>query len=128
MSVENPEKESSGMTEFERRMLALQEKDAIRKGTRGKVFFAYLLWFFLGELMVHRMYAGLFKSAFIWLVIGVLGGIMIIAAIAGGAQPLIFLGVPLAFAFGVRWIVDAFILPRLVRDKYILTAGKEGWK
>jgi TM2 domain-containing membrane protein YozV len=51
---------------------------------------AYLLWFFLGFLSMHRFYLGKFGSGLIWLFTGQL--------------------------FGVGWIVDFFLLSGMVEN------------
>jgi len=49
---------------------------------------AYLLWFFLGVLGVHRFYCGLVVSGFVWFFTGGL--------------------------FGIGWLVDVFLIPGMV--------------
>ncbi len=43
--------------------------------TRRSLLIAYLLWFFLGILGVHRLYLGRWVSALIWFLTGGLLGI-----------------------------------------------------
>jgi len=51
---------------------------------------AYLLWFFLGFLSLHRFYLGKIGSGLIWLFTGQL--------------------------FGIGWIVDLFLLSGMVEN------------
>ncbi len=55
-----------------------------------RVGVAYVLWFFLGVLGVHRVYLGRVVSGVIW-----------------------FLTLGL---FGIGWLVDLFLIPSMVRD------------
>ena len=52
---------------------------------------AYLLWFFLGYLSLHRFYLGKYVSGIIYLLTGQL--------------------------FGIGWVIDLFILSGMV-DRY----------
>jgi TM2 domain-containing membrane protein YozV len=67
---------------------------------------AYLLWFFLGGFGIHRFYLGQTKTAIIMLVLTVLGYLTLVFII----------GVILLAAVGVWWIVDAFLIPGLIRQ------------
>lgn len=97
MGVTNPDNETSGMTEYERRLLILEEKRDL-----GRIkLTAYLLWGFLGWVMVHRMYLGQnFKGVVFWCLM----------AIAGFLFPVLWL------ACAVRWIVDLIRLPKMIQD------------
>lgn len=66
----------------------------------------YLLWFFLGGFGAHRFYLGRTRSAIAMLVISIVSWILIFVAI--GALGFIVIG--------IWWIVDAFLIPGIVRD------------
>lgn len=66
----------------------------------------YLLWFFLGGFGAHRFYLGPTRSAIAMLVISIVSWILIFVAI--GALGFIVIG--------IWWIVDAFLIPGIVRD------------
>lgn len=60
---------------------------------------AYVLWFFLGYLGIHRMYCGRIASGITMLVLSVLGGLLFPFPIGH-----IFL-----FAVGIWWLIDLFL-------------------
>ncbi len=66
---------------------------------------SYLLWFFLGGFGAHRFYLGRTGSAIAMLVIYIVSWILTFVAI--GAIGLIVIG--------IWWIVDAFLIPGMVR-------------
>ena len=66
---------------------------------------AYLLWFFLGGLGVHRFYLGHTRSGLYMLGLCVLS--LILSLVVIGALGFIVLG--------VWWLVDAFLIPGLAR-------------
>ena len=66
----------------------------------------YLLWFFLGGFGAHRFYLGRTGSAVALLVIYIVSWILTFVAI--GALGLIVIG--------IWWIVDAFLIPGMVRE------------
>jgi TM2 domain-containing membrane protein YozV len=68
---------------------------------------AYLMWFFLGALGVHRFYLGLSKSGATMLILFIIG---VITAVAGVG--LVILGL-----LGVWALVDAFLIPGMVRQQ-----------
>lgn len=140
MSVTNPDDKESGMTEYERRMLALEERTI----TGNTIGFAYLLWFFLAPLMVHRMYLGRLGSAVFWCLVCItgiatvsIGGALLYSDVITGLSIAITTGVVTsndntAGAFGflgtgvllllswfVAWIVDLFLIPGMARDRVI---------
>jgi len=66
---------------------------------------AYVLWFFLGSLGIHRFYLGATRSAIILLVLTILSVVLSVV----GVGPLLGLVV-------VIWlIVDIFLIPGMVR-------------
>lgn len=103
--------ETSGMTEYERRMVALEEGRALR----NRMLVSYLLWFFLGWLMLHRLYInGNFKSVVFWFMVQVVA--WTIFFVAAATTPILFVvsGV-LGAAWVIRYIVDLFTIPRMLR-------------
>lgn len=62
----------------------------IPTGSRKDTTVAYLLWFFLGWLGIHRFYTGHIGTGVLWLLTGALCG------------------------FG--WIIDIFLIPGMVRE------------
>ena len=66
---------------------------------------AYVLWFFLGSLGIHRFYLGATRSAIIILILTILSIVLSVV----GVGPLLGLVV-------VIWlIVDIFLIPGMVR-------------
>lgn len=63
---------------------------------------AYLLWFFLGGLGVHRFYLGRNGSAIIQLLLGLFGWLPIFAGWV---------------VLGVWVLIDAFLIPGIARDE-----------
>ncbi|GGJ13878.1 hypothetical protein GCM10010885_24050 [Alicyclobacillus cellulosilyticus] len=63
------------------------------------VALAYVLWFFLGYLGIHRMYCGRVTSGVVILACTVIGCILF---------P-VFIGHLLLFIVGVWWLVDLFL-------------------
>lgn len=58
------------------------------EASRKSTVLAYVLWFFLGSLGVHRFYAGAGRSGLILLAVHVAGWAAIALAWAQGGQPL----------------------------------------
>ena len=103
MDVTNRDNETSAMTEYHRRMVALEEGKALRH----RMLVAYLLWFFLAPFLAHRLYINAnFKSVVFWFIIQVVGYLTIIFGV----------GLVLLFAWFIRWIVDLFIIPQMLRS------------
>ena len=119
-------------TDYPRSSLAAYE--ARRRSTAV----AYLLWFFLGLLGVHRFYAGETRSAVVMLLMQLVGGLAMIAGILrsgtimtidgpdfgsvyatmspDGETDLLFgLGSLLMGLVWLWWIVDLFLVPIMVR-------------
>lgn len=67
---------------------------------------AYLLWFFLGMLGAHRFYLGRTGSAIAMLVLTLVAFVMM----------LVLIGHLLIFIPFIWMIVDAFLIPGMVRD------------
>ena len=117
MSDTNPDNENSGMTEYDHERITLEEVKAARKIK----LIAYLLWFFLGWLMVHRMYLGHVKAAVLWCLMFVAGAVMVAIALVNGpgtdAAPFLVLGTLPILACLVNWIVDSFRIPKMAHNK-----------
>lgn len=62
---------------------------------------AYLIWFFLGYLGVHRFYFGKTGS----------GIAMLILTVLGFLTAVVFVGFVFLLAVGIWWLVDAFLIP-----------------
>lgn len=75
---------------------------------------AYLLWFFLGSLGAHRFYAGKTGSAILQLMVWLVGWGTLIVGVGF---------VVLAIA-GIWLLIDAFLLPGIIRTHNILLAGR----
>ena len=75
----------------------LMQYDAAKKSTG----IAYLLWFFLGGLGVHRFYLGQTGSGIAMAIISVISWITVIIGIG-------FIGL---LVIGIWWLVDAFLIP-----------------
>jgi TM2 domain-containing membrane protein YozV len=67
---------------------------------------AYLIWFFLGSLGVHRFYLGHTGS----------GAAMLIVFIASILLSVVAIGFIGFLVLGIWWIVDAFLISGMVRD------------
>ena len=68
------------------------------------ILLAYLLWFFLGYLGVHRFYAGKVVSGGIQLAITALTFILAITVIG------LIIAWPLVIIAGIWWFVDAILI------------------
>ena len=68
---------------------------------------AYLLWFFLGGFGAHRFYLGEVGTGAAQLGLW-LGGLLLL---------IVGIGFFLWFALGIWWIVDAFLIPGIIRTK-----------
>jgi TM2 domain-containing membrane protein YozV len=78
---------------------------------------AYLLWFFLGGLGVHRFYLGRTGSGAAMLALWVVSLLLTVVAV----------GVLGFLVIAVWWVVDAFLVPGIVRDynnRLIATMGR----
>lgn len=68
------------------------------------VALAYVLWFFLGYLGIHRLYCGRIFS----------GLVMAICTVIGGLTAFAFIGHLLLFVVGVWWLLDLVLTARMV--------------
>lgn len=73
---------------------------------KKSLLIAYLLWWFLGTLGVHRMYAGRVASGVAMLVLSVVSAVLTIVAVG-------FLGLVAIVAW---WLVDAILLPGMIES------------
>jgi TM2 domain-containing membrane protein YozV len=74
---------------------------------RKSVGAAYLLWLFLGGLGGHRFYMGKTGTAVVQLLMSIFGWATIIVGI----------GLVLLIPLGIWLLVDAFLIPGIVRDE-----------
>lgn len=68
---------------------------------------AYLLWFFLGSIGVHRMYLGRKGSGITILLLNLIGWLTIA----------LFVGAIFFIIVGVWVLIDAFLIPGIVRNE-----------
>lgn len=78
------------------------EYDANKKS----VIVAYILWFLLGAIGAHRMYAGRWISGLIILAISAVSAVLWIIA----------LGWITSWIVGLWLIIDIFLIPGMIRD------------
>jgi|AntDeeMetagen681_2_1112603.scaffolds.fasta_scaffold33946_1 TM2 domain-containing membrane protein YozV len=87
--------------------MAEQTTQNITIQTEGKnLLAAYVIWFFLGTLGIHRIYIGRKGSGITMLVIFVLSLLSMI----------IFVGALGFLVLGVWWLVDAALIPGMVES------------
>lgn len=124
MSITDPDNEKLGMTEYEyeRPMMSLEE----RKVTREIRLIAYLLWFFLGWLMVHRMYLGTLNSLAFCIMMFFVGSVIFVVNVSPPFFPM-----PLELLVGLfwliylgNWIVELFRIPKMSRNKIQMSLNK----
>lgn len=84
--------------------------DANRKSTGV----AYLLWFFLGGFGGHRFYLGQTGTAIAQLLLLVLGWLTVVVVV----------GFFLLAGLGIWVLVDAFLIPGIVREQNLRLADK----
>lgn len=75
---------------------------------------AYLLWFFVGYLGGHRFYVGKTGTAIIQLLL----------SIVGACTAMFGIGLSVIGLVGVWILIDAFLLPGIVRSHNVLLAGR----
>jgi TM2 domain-containing membrane protein YozV len=75
------------------------------EAARKSVLVAYLLWFFLGWLGLHRFYLGYMLSGVLMLVLWVVGTVLSVVLIG-----YVILVVPVLW-----WVVDALLIPGMAR-------------
>jgi len=87
--------------------LTKKEVNIITQGTYSKsLALSYILWFFFGQLGIHRFYTGRAASGIIQLLLGIFGW----------ATTAIFIGwIPL-FVLWIWLFVDIFLIPGMCRN------------
>lgn len=74
--------------------------------TPKSIAVAYILWFFFGQLGVHRFYLGRIKTGVVQLILGVIGWFLLPVGVG------LFLLIPL----WIWMIVDLFLIPGMARN------------
>ena len=84
--------------------------------TKKSMLVSYVLWWFLGMFGAHRFYLGRTGTAVVMLVITLL------------SIPLtfLFIGFLSLGAMGIWWIIDAFMIPAIVREQNLKLASRLG--
>lgn len=84
------------------------------EANKKSLLIAYILWWFLGTFGVHRLYLGKVGSALAMAIVTLL------------SFPLVFLLVGyIGFALiALWWLIDAFLLPGMVRDRNLALIGR----
>ncbi len=77
---------------------------------------AYLLWWFLGYFGAHRFYLGHIGS----------GVVMLILMLCSLFLTLIFIGIFGVLIVGLWWVVDAFLIPGIVKRSNMRLAARIG--
>jgi len=116
MSIENKNK----LTE---KQLAVLESEMQKH--KKSVAVAYLLWFFLGSLGVHKFYLGETKRGLLYLVLGFVGWISVFtgggfAILSGSGAGGFFaiLGLLCLLALGIMLLIDLFTIPSQIQKAY----------
>jgi TM2 domain-containing membrane protein YozV len=81
--------------------------------TKKSLPVTYILWWFLGTFGAHRFYMGRTGS----------GIAMLVITLLSIPLTLIFVGIIGFMVVGVWWIVDAFLIPGIVRDSNMRLAA-----
>lgn len=76
---------------------------------KKSVLIAYLLWFFLGYLGIHRFYLGKITSGILMIMLFALSSLLTVIGIG-------FIGLAL---YGLWWLIDAFLIPSMVTEKNV---------
>ncbi len=84
--------------------------------SKKSVAAAYLLWFFLGFFGAHRFYLGKVGSA-----IG-----MLVLTLLSIPLAIILVGFLTWAAVGLWWLVDAFLVPGMIREHNVRLAAAYG--
>jgi len=68
---------------------------------------AYIIWFFLGGLGIHRFYLGRMKT----------GVAMLALSVVGALTVLFYIGILLLMVVGVWWLADAYFTQAIVTQE-----------
>lgn len=85
---------------------------------------AYVLWFFLGTLGIHKFYVGKTGWGIIYLLLGLVGWGSLIVGLAGvaaeesGMGAGIIIAIILLSLLGIFWLIDVFTISRQIRKSY----------
>ena len=85
---------------------------------------AYVLWFFLGTLGIHKFYVGKSGWGIIYLLMGIIGwgvlifGLVGVAAEEAGMGAGIIIAIILLSLLGVFLLIDVFTISRQIRKSY----------
>jgi TM2 domain-containing membrane protein YozV len=85
--------------------VAMMTYDAMKKS----VFVAYLFWFFLGYIGAHRFYLGHLGSGLLYVFI-IVASVAFFQASDGASI------IAAALLIGLWWLVDALLIPTVVRS------------
>lgn len=132
------------MSDLER-MSKLSEKQLVilngeLQRAKKSTLTAYLLWFFLGSLGVHKFYLGKTAWGIIYLLMTIIGwftgGVGLILTMGGLAQAggTALLGLVLLAFLGILLLIDLFTIPRQIRkheqrlkEKLLLDLEKQNY-
>lgn len=76
---------------------------------KKSLLIAYLLWFFVGYLGIHRFYIGKIVSGILMLLLFALSTLLTVIGIG-------FIGLAI---FGLWWLIDALLIPSMVTEKNV---------
>ncbi len=84
------------------------EEQVYTNGTNHQrsLVLAYVLWFFLGQLGIHRFYTGRVGSGIAQLLLGVIGYL----------TAWILIGWLFLFILWIWWFIDIFLIPGMCRE------------
>ncbi len=89
---------------------------------------AYVLWFFIGSLGIHKFYIGKGVMGFFYLAFGAVAWILLIVGLVGlvgeTATSAITLSTVLFVIVGILLLLDLFTIPRQIRKTYEKTEIK----
>ena len=86
---------------------------------------AYLLWFFMGSLGIHKFYLGKVGLGLLYLLLGVAGWISLISSFSlaltdnlNGVYGGVTLYIVCFVILGILLFMDLFTIPRQIRERY----------
>ncbi len=77
------------------------------EANKKSVLVAYLLWFFLGWLGIHRFYLGYVVSGLILLACWAVGSLLSVIYVG-----FVILAIP-----AIWWVIDLFLIPGMARER-----------